>query len=213
MRNRLMYVAVATGEPWTIRVGRSLVCDDVVAPSDVIVVENFDPNYLLFECAAALQEGGFAARAIVPVQDSHEGDGVNAVSRGIAELMASHARMHAWTAVPIAETEPITLNAATQIRNHLAGQHVGSLILVTPAFRSERSSRIYRAVLEPLGTRVYCAPVFGTTTPEHWTRTWHGIQQVTQEFLKLQYYRFCVLPFVGRSRTRRPNERFDSRVP
>jgi hypothetical protein len=38
-------------------------------------------------------------------------------------------------------------------------------------------------------------PVFGTTTPENWTGTWHGIQDVALQFLKLSYYRMYVLPF------------------
>jgi hypothetical protein len=46
---------------------------------------------------------------------------------------------------------------------------------------------------------VYCAPVFGRTTPERWTATWHGIQDVSEEFLKLQYYRFYVIPFLFRT--------------
>jgi hypothetical protein len=36
-------------------------------------------------------------------------------------------------------------------------------------------------------------PVFGVNTPKNWTQTWHGIQGVTEQWLKLQYYRFYVL--------------------
>jgi len=35
--------------------------------------------------------------------------------------------------------------------------------------------------------------VLGVTT---WTREWHGIQSVVEEWLKLQYYRLYVLPRV-----------------
>jgi hypothetical protein len=30
----------------------------------------------------------------------------------------------------------------------------------------------------------------------NWTQTWHGIQDVVEQWLKLQYYRLWVLPFV-----------------
>jgi hypothetical protein len=32
----------------------------------------------------------------------------------------------------------------------------------------------------------------------NWAQSWHGIQGVSEQFLKLQYYRFYVLPFVAR---------------
>ena len=28
-----------------------------------------------------------------------------------------------------------------------------------------------------------------------WTESWHGIQEVVEQWLKLQYYRLYVLPF------------------
>jgi len=111
--------------------------------------------------------------------------------------MARQARLGAWEIVPIREAEPISLNAAHQIRDQLASKQIGSIIVVTPGFRSRRASLVYRTVLHEVGTRVSCAPVFGRTTPERWTDTWHGIQQVTEEFLKLQYYRFYVIPFLA----------------
>jgi hypothetical protein len=119
------------------------------------------------------------------------------VSKGVAELMARQARLKDWEIVLIREAEPISLNAAAQIRDHLAGDHIKSLIVVTSGFRSRRSSLVYRAVLGETGPQVHCAPVFGRTTPERWANTWHGIQQVVEEFVKLQYYRFYVLPFLS----------------
>jgi len=107
--------------------------------------------------------------------------------------------MDAWEIILINETEPISLNAIAQIRDHLAGDHIKALIVVTFGFRSRRSSLVYRAVFGDLGPQVHCAPVFGRTSPERWTETWHGIQQVAEEFLKLQYYRFYVLPFISRN--------------
>ena len=47
---------------WSVTIARSLVCDRNGAPSDAILVENFDPDYLVFERAARLRRAGFAAR-------------------------------------------------------------------------------------------------------------------------------------------------------
>jgi hypothetical protein len=39
--------------------------------------------------------------------------------------------------------------------------------------------------------------VLRNTAPDSWADTWHGVQGVTEQFIKLQYYRFYVLPFVA----------------
>src|SRR5262249_15038926 len=137
-------------------------------------------------------------RALVPVQVSSEPAIANPVSKGIAELMARQAQMRTWEILPIQEIEPVSLNAAYQIRDQLAREHIKSMIIVTPGVRSRRTSLVYQSVLREVGTQVSCVPVFGRADPEHWTDTWHGIQNVTEEFLKLQYYRFYVIPFLFR---------------
>src|SRR2546422_2172648 len=166
---------------WISQMGRSLVCVEDLAPSDAILVENLDPNYLLFERAEALQRARMARRTLVPVEAAHDAEVANSVSKGVAELMARQARLKDWEIILIRETEPISLNVAAQIREHLAGDHIKSLIVVTSGFRSRRSSLVYRAVLGKTGTRIHCAPVFGRTTPDRWAETWHGIQQVRSE--------------------------------
>ena len=67
------------------------------------------------------------------------------------------------------------------------------MIVVTRGFRSKRSLLVYHAVLDPVGIKVSCMPVFGQKTPDNWTVTWHGIQEVIEQFLKLRFYRFYVL--------------------
>jgi len=182
----------STSRIWTSAIARSLVCAQDVAPSDLILIENYDPNYLLFERAAALQKDRIAPRALVPVQAWPQDSGTpNYISQTIAEVMARHARMAAWEILPISEVEPISVNAAFQIRQYLLRENVKSLIVVTSGFRSQRSSLIYRTVLA--GVQVRCDPVFGRVTPERWGNSWHGIQGVTEEFVKLLYYRFYVL--------------------
>jgi hypothetical protein len=195
----LMFAVVicsSTRGLWIPAIAQSLVCTEEAGPSDAILVENFDPDYLVFERAATLQQAGFSARVLVPVEASRaDPQEASAVDRGIAELIARVARVRNPEILPIRhDTEPISLNSAVEIRDFLARAHLGSVIVVAPAFRSRRSSLVYRTVLTPAGIRVYCAPVFGQHTLRNWTATWHGIQDVTLQFIKLQFYRLAVLP-------------------
>ena len=52
----VIVASVSTHRFWTSRIGESLVCAEDVAPSDAILVENFDPSYPVFQHAAALEE-------------------------------------------------------------------------------------------------------------------------------------------------------------
>jgi hypothetical protein len=188
----ILLVSVTHGF-WMQRIGQSLVCTEEMSPSDMLLVENFDPSYLVFERAAALHKAGWAARVLVPTDASRDPARANSVSQGIVELMARVARLQESEILPIQIYEPISLNAALQIRDFLTREHLRSIIVVTDGFRSKRSSLVYHAVLDSAGIQVGCMPVFGQETPQNWTKTWHGIQGVTEQFLKLQYYRFYVL--------------------
>jgi hypothetical protein len=191
-------MAAMTRGSWALWLAGSLVCTGAPLRSDIVLLENFDPNYLVFERAAELEKAGLASRALVPVSVSNDPAIANPIAKGIAELMARQARMGTWEVLPIQETEPISLNAAYQIRDQLMREHIRSMIIVTPGFRSRRTSLVYQRVLRDVGTQVSCVPVFGRADPENWTDTWHGIQEVTEEFLKLQYYRSYVIPFLLR---------------
>jgi hypothetical protein len=114
-------------------------------------------------------------------------------------VMSNVARLDSPELVPVQEIEPISLNAAYQIRDFLVAQHVGSVAVITPGFRSQRSFLVYRRVFGDAGIATRCVPVFGPMTADTWTQSWHGIQQVAEQFLKLQFYRFYVMPFVARS--------------
>jgi hypothetical protein len=190
----VVLAVIGTRALWLPAIGRSLVCAEDEAVADVVVLENFDPDYLLFETAADLQRAGLSARVLVPTPtvavDSTE---ASPVAQGIVELMARLARMQNLEIVPIQEIEPYSLNAARQIREHLVREHVRSILVVAPAFRSRRSLLVYRNVLRRDGIRVHCLAVFGQHTPRNWTTTWHGIQIVTEQFIKLQFYRFAVV--------------------
>ena len=182
---------------WIPGLGRSLVCNEQIAPVDAILVDNLDENYLLFERAAELRNAGFGRRVLVPVFASSDLRTPNMVSEGIARVMARVASLQEFEMIPIVEVEPITLNAAYQIRKYLAGQNVQSIGVVTAAFRSRRSLLVYESVLGQPNVAVSCVPVFGRKTSATWVDTWHGVVEVGEQLVKLQYYRFYVLPFVA----------------
>ena len=174
------------------RFAQGLVCVENTPPSDALLLENFDPVYLVFERAQALRESGIASRVFVPatVEDAHIS---NSVEKGFVDVMSRIARLPETEIIPIQKEEPISLNAAKQIKDFLLKKHIKSIVVVAPAFRSRRSELIYGTVLRPAGIAVGCAPVFGTAVVENWTDTWHGIQDVAEQFAKLQYYRLLVL--------------------
>jgi hypothetical protein len=180
---------------WTVAIARSLACDASRAPSDAILVENFDPDYLLFERATQLRRAGLAARVFVPIGTDPSTQEPNAVALGTAQVMATISRIGAIEIVPIREVEPITLNAARDVQRFLERERIHSVIVVTPLFRSRRSALVNAATLGRAGITVRCEPVQGSPGVNTWTRTWHGIQDVVQQWLKLQYYRLYVLPF------------------
>jgi hypothetical protein len=189
-----MLLVSVTRQFWILRIGQSLVCAEEMRPSDILLVEDFAVvGYRVFERAAALHQAGLAARVLIPTEASGEPERANAVSQGIAELKARMARLPHPEILPIWMREPISLNAAYQIRDFLSKEHLKSVLVVTEGFRSQRSALVYHAVLDPAGIKVGCMPVFGQTTPKNWTKTWHGIEEVTKQFIKLQYYRFYVL--------------------
>jgi hypothetical protein len=185
--------AIFGSRPWWARaIGNSLVCSESVASSDALLIENFDPEYEVFQRAADLYRAGIASRVVVPVLAESEG-AERKVATGTAELLASVAHLPSMELLPLEIREPITLNAAKQVREFLTRGRVTSITVVAPGFRSRRSMLVYKTILAPAGIAVRCVPVVGRTTPDNWTATWHGVQDVALQFLKLQYYRFFVI--------------------
>lgn len=185
---------------WTVAIARSLVCDAKLAPSDAILVENFDPDYLLFERATRLRRAGLAARVLVPIRTDPGTQDPNDVALGVARVMVGIARTGPVELVPTRQIEPITLNAARDMQRFLEREHIRSVIVVTPLFRSRRSMLVFAATLGRAGISVRCDPVEGSRGVKTWTRSWHGIQEVVEQWIKLQYYKVYVLPFQSRPR-------------
>lgn len=183
---------ILTADYWCVQIGESLVCEESVQPSDAILIDNLDHNYLLFEKAQALVNSGMANRVFVLVSADRSGKRAGKVDAGFVEVMAKVAWLREYELIPFQQKEPITLNAALQTAEFLDSQPINSILLITPDFRSKRSFSTFRSVFEPRGMILSCVPVFGTRTPTNWTKTWHGIQEVGLQFLKLWYYRLVV---------------------
>jgi hypothetical protein len=179
---------------WTTMVARGLVCEANSARSDAILVETFDTTYLVFQRAADMRREGLAPRVFVQssVDPASREPGEVAVAR--VRLLASLARLGEIEIISTRQAEPIMLNAARDIQTAFERNHIKSVLVVVPLFRSRRSELVYAATLGRAGIEVRCEPVQGSESISHWTRSWHGIQNVVEQWLKLQYYRFYVLP-------------------
>jgi len=199
---RLLVLASVLLLPWITRglwagaLGKGLLCEEQGGGTgvDAIVVENFDVNYLVFERASELKRKRPTARVLVPVQAAPDTGEPDLVFGQIAELMGRTARIGELTMIPVRAAEPISLNTAYRVRDFLRKEGIRSVALVAPAFRSRRSAMIYGMVLAPAGISMRCVPVFGEQTPESWLDTWHGVEQILEQYVKLEYYRLFILP-------------------
>ena len=143
---------------WSVTIARSLVCDRNGAPSDAILVENFDPDYLVFERATELRRAGFAPRVLVPIPTDPGTSAANGVALGTTEMLARMAHLDAIDIVPTRLVEPISLNAARDILRFIERERIRSVIVVSPLFRSRRSALVYGATLGRAGITVRCEP-------------------------------------------------------
>ena len=184
-----------TGGYWMRVAARSLVHVGPVEKADALVVDPLETHYILFERAGRMMRHGLARRVITPVVAPRE-DLLNpggSVPIGIVQLMCRAARIENPEIIAIREREPITLTAALQIRDYLVAEGIGSVTIVTHCFRSQRTWLAYRKVMAEKGITVYCAPVCGPDMVETWHRSLHGLQEVSEEWVKYWYYRLVVL--------------------
>jgi len=190
----LAAVLIPTRAFWLTRLGRSLIHDDTPSVSDVVVVENYDQEYLLFEAASRLLRTGVSGRLIVPTSIFRDSTIPGAVYQGFSEVMLRVARIEHAEILPVSHQEPVTLTVARQVADKLQHQGVRSVIVVSSGFRSRRTFEVYRKVLAPLDIRLTCMAARCSRTPENWWHSNHGVQQVFLEIVKLYYYRLFVLP-------------------
>jgi hypothetical protein len=186
-------VAYAARGVWLDWIGRSLVCTQGALSAEAILLDNFANDYVLFRRAAQIERAGLTRRVLVPVT-SPDGEDEAVAANEVANAFARVAGLSSWEPIVVnGGKEPISLNAAYRVRDFLLREHIGSVTLISPTFRSRRSALIYQTVLDGSGITFACRPVFGNAGLDTWTGTWHGIENVALQFLKLQYYRYWVL--------------------
>ena len=186
-------VLAAVHRPVLTALGRSLVHQGPVTAGDAIVLENYDPDYLVFEMARNLRRDGLAPRVILPCGTFGGPTNLSEVAQGFVEVMARISRMGDIELIPIDAGEPYTLNTATAVAEYLAEHQITSVIVVSPLFRSRRSYAVYQSILEPLDISLTCVPSRSTVQPNTWWQSTHGIQNVMLEFGNLWYYQLFLL--------------------
>lgn len=190
----LLVLLMTTRGWWVPAVGWSLVCNSGIERPDVILIDNLDTNYHLFEMAADLKGRGVGDWVLVPVSASPlDPQKPGLAARAIVDAMVRVAQLDSVVLLPVKGGEPITLNVAREVKDFLKGTKAKRVLLLTAGFKSKRLLLIFSRVLGEAGLEVCCLPVWGTHRPETWTSRWHGIQEVLLQHVKLAYYRLWVL--------------------
>ena len=141
----ILLVLLPTRAVWLTSIGRSIVHEGPVAPGDVIILENYDENYLVFKTAARLQREGLAERAIVPTPIFRDPTRPGLIAEGFVEVMTRVSRLREPNVLPVRHSEPITLNVALQVAEALETEGIEDVIVVSPTFRSRRSLMVYES--------------------------------------------------------------------
>ena len=120
----------------------------------------------------------------MPIQTDRGASDTNAVALGMAEVMAKIARLGTIDIVPIREVEP-SLNAARDVLRFLERERIRSVIVVSPLFAADdpRSSTAPRWAAPALRSGASRSRERKT---ESWTLSWHGVQDVLEQWLKLR---------------------------
>lgn len=190
----LLLLLMTTRAWWVPAIGWSLACTSSIESPDVILIDNVDTNYHLFEMAADLKARAVGDWVLVPVTASPlDPQEPGLASRAIVDAMARVAHLDSMVLLPVKGGEPITLNVAREVRDFLKGTEARKVLLLTAGFKSKRLLLIFSRVLGEADLEVCCLPVWGTYRPETWTSRWHGIQEVVLQHVKLAYYRLWVL--------------------
>jgi hypothetical protein len=178
---------------WLVAVGASLVHGEQPHAADLLLIENYDTDYFVFEAAEALVRAGHASRVLVPVIAGPDRRQPGLVQKGFVEVMSRIARVESYEILPVQHDEPVTLSVAVQVADFLEDNGIRSVLVVSTLFRSARSYRVYDHVLTPRGIAFQCVAAQAPMEVGTWWHTWHGVQDVWLEFSKLLYYRFWVL--------------------
>jgi hypothetical protein len=76
LRLLILFAAVSlvwvSSPVWLVAIGNSLLHEDQLKPADIILVENYDTEYAVYETAHSLVEAGLSSRVLVPVRVQEE---------------------------------------------------------------------------------------------------------------------------------------------
>lgn len=197
----LALVVVAPGKIWLTAMATSLVHEDALASADLILVEMAvlpAPDAIAY--AASLYHRGYAPRIAVTryIHSDRLADGGVQVPGSLDKLLEIY-----WAdagldgsiveSVPIQVIDPVTLNSARQVAEYCRAHRVARVIIVPSRYHSRRSTLSYERYMTPLGIAMLSRPPEGRLRPDNWWRTKDGMLVVTQEYVKLLYYRAFVL--------------------
>ena len=85
---------------------------------------------------------------------------------------------------------PITLHKSMQILDSLKAKNYNNVILVTNAFHSKRSYKVYNKLFEEKGITLQSKVFYMKAKIDDWYKNSYGIRYVIPEILKYFYYVF-----------------------
>ncbi len=123
----LLVLSAATHRWWVPALGWGLVSDSRIEKPDLILIDNLDPNYLLFEKAGDMKRRGLNTYVLVPVSASgQDPERPGLVARKIVEAMIEVAHLDWVELLHIQATEPTT-RAEPSCKSSRFGQCKNSL--------------------------------------------------------------------------------------
>jgi hypothetical protein len=85
---------------------------------------------------------------------------------------------------------PVTLNKSLQILDSMKIKNFSSVILVTNAFHSKRSYKVYSKIFQPNGVTIQSKVYYTKVKLEDWYKNSYGLRYVFPEYIKYIYYQF-----------------------
>ena len=85
---------------------------------------------------------------------------------------------------------PVTLNKSLQILDSMKIKNYSNAILVTNAFHSKRSFKVYNKIFQPNGITIQSKVYYTKAKLESWYKDSYGLRYVFPEYLKYVYYIF-----------------------
>jgi len=85
---------------------------------------------------------------------------------------------------------PITLNKSEQVLDSMRIKNYSSIILVTNAFHSKRSYKVYRKIFQQSGITIQTKVYYTKAKLDDWYKNSYGLRYVFPEYIKYVYYCF-----------------------